>query len=456
MAHQQSLMQKKLREQKKTKQEIEQQVEEEYLRPSQLESKYSKELLAEISKKFRNEINQSGFSQETIDKISMFVDRKVSDLNVSFETQKRIARLVVSNITGLGPIQQFMDDKEVTEIVVQRYDNICIERKGKIEKVDTSFMDENHLQTIINRIVQPIGRQINLHNPMVDARLADGSRVNATIPPTTPDGATLTIRKFSDVALTGEDYIRLGSLNRPMLDFLAACVKGKISLIVSGGTNTGKTTLLNMLSSYIPEDELIITIEDSLELKLHQSNVRRMETRTVTSENMMPVTIQSLVKNSLRMRPDRIIVGEIRDQTVVDMMSAMSTGHEGSMSTIHANDPENLVNSRLPILYSMYPNMNFSIESQAIQIAEALHLIIQIQHTIDGKRRISQITHIAGAKNGRVDLKDIFYYDDDDHAFYSTGYIPENIIKNLKKREINFDLNILVNNTKEKLKDISR
>ena len=300
-------------------------------------------------------------------------------------------------------------------------------------------MSEEQLLTVINRIVQPVGRQINLYTPMVDARLPDGSRVNATIPPVTPDGATLTIRKFSDKALSGDDYLRLGSLNEPMLQFLSQCVQGRISLMVSGGTDTGKTTLLNMLSAFIPEKELIVTVEDNCELRLQQPNVRRMEARAYNSEGMMPITIQSLVRNALRMRPDRIVVGEIRDGTIVDMMASMSTGHEGSMSTVHANSPYNLIRSRMPILYGMQSNVVFSEEAQATQIAEALYLIVQIEHLLDGSRRITYITQIDGVENGKVVLHDIFRYNRKENMFYATGFIPERILDAAEKHGVVID-----------------
>ena len=413
------------------------------IKPIGDDGEIARRFLSEISDDFRSEISSFGFTEPILERIRSSVEAKCNKLDADYEKKKRIERLVMLNITGLGPIEPFMNDDTITEIVVQKYDNICIERRGKVYKVDTAFMDEHHLVTIINRIVQSVGRQVTINMPMVDARLQDGSRVNATIPPATPDGATLTIRKFSKVALTGEDYLGLGSLNEDMLTFLSRCVEGKISMIVSGGTNTGKTTLLNMLSNYIPNEELIITIEDSCELKLNQDNVRRMETRPSSHEGLFPVTIQSLVKNALRMRPDRIVVGEVRDETVVDMMSAMSTGHEGSLSTVHANSPRNLVDVRLPILYSMYQGTNFSEEAQAMQIAEALHIIVQIDHAKDGKRYVTHITHVKGLREDkRVDLKDIFVFNKETKEFRATGYVPEEILELLRARNIEIDKQI--------------
>lgn len=423
-----------------SQQTIQQQVAKETIRPTRSEAEIVQAIAQKISQKFRDEISSSGFTDNVRARIMASIQETAKDMCSDYEQQQRIVRIASVNLMGLGPIEIFMEDPEVTEIIVQRYDNICIEKRGIMYSVDSSFNDEAHLQNVINRIVQPAGRQINLSQPIVDTRLPNGSRVNATIPPVTPDGATLSIRKFSDDVMNGEDYIRLGSLNQAMLDFLSACVKGKISLIVSGGTSTGKTTLLNMLSTYIPANELIITIEDSCELQLHQKNVRRMEARTSTSKEVMAITTQALVKNALRMRPDRIIVGEIRDGTIVDMMSAMSTGHEGSMSTVHANNPGNLVNSRMPILYSMHDSVKFSVDAQCIQITEALQLIVHISRLENGKRVITHITHINGLTDrGKVKLNDIFVYNEKENTFLPTGYVPQQIMDKLAQS------NILVN-----------
>lgn len=438
-----SLLKEKYNAEKEERQEIEKRVLDAPIHSSEAEGIIVKQLLANVSKEFRTEISSDGFGDNTkvVEKIREYVRRYVANLSDDYETQKKIERIAMSNIVGLGPIQPYMDDPSVTEIVVQRYNLICIEKDGFIQNVDASFMDEVHLRTIISRVIQKVNRQLNLYTPMVDARLPDGSRVNATIPPATPDGATLTIRKFSTKALTGEQYIALGSISPQMLAFLKACVEAKVSMIVSGGTNSGKTTLLNMLSSYIPEEELIITIEDSCELQLHQKNVRRMETRQQESEGMMPVTIQTLVKNSLRMRPDRIVIGEIRDGAIVDLMSAMSTGHEGSMSTVHANSPRNLINARMPILYSMHSGMMFSEDAQRTQIAEALQIIIQIAHGRDGKRRITHITQVCGVnKEDGVLLQDIFLFKNG--TYYPTGIVPKDVVDIIKSRGVEIDESI--------------
>lgn len=436
-----SLLQKKLKSDKRERKAIDEKLNLAPIQSTKEEGKLVKDILASVAREYRSQIAANGFTDTIMDSIEAFVSREAGNCDPSYEKQQRVKRMVMANITGLGPIQPYMDDPAVTEIVVQRYDLICIEKDGAIVPVEASFMDDGHLRAIIDRIIQQVGRQLNLFTPMVDARLPDGSRVNATIPPVTPDGATMTIRKFSTKALTGEQYIALGSISLQMLEFLSACVSTRVSLIVSGGTNSGKTTLLNMLSGYIPEAELIVTIEDSCELQLRQKNVRRMETRQQMAEGMLPVTIQTLVKNSLRMRPDRIIIGEVRDGTIVDLMSAMSTGHEGSMSTIHANSPTNLINARMPILYAMNKDMTFSEDAQMRQIAEALQLIVQVSKCDDGIRRITHISHIAEYRRDTgIEIRDVFLYKDG--KFTATGYEPTAIMDHFAKKGLAFDKSI--------------
>lgn len=391
----------------------------------------SRENYAEISK---NGVNASS------EQLIKAAHEKIQELDVSYEEKVKLEKNIAANINGLGPLEEFMNDPDITEIMVLRYDHIVIEKNGVKINTNASFSNEQHLVNVIQRIVQPIGKQITLSVPIVDARLSDGSRVNATIPPVSVDGATLTIRRFSNKALTGEDYVRLETMNEKMRSFLEASVKGKANILVSGGTNTGKTTLLNMLSGYIPPEEMIVTIEDSCELQLKSPNVRRLEAREVVSasEKMMQVDIKTLVKNSLRMNPDRIIVGEIRDGTIVDMISAMSTGHEGSMSTAHANSPANLVNSRIPIFYSM-SSANFTAETQALQVAEALDLIVQLGFR-NGKRVITQITEVGEVKGQKVMLKDIFIYGA--NGFAATGYIPKALLNKMKINGIGLDLSV--------------
>lgn len=438
-----SVLKSRLKQVATEKETIESQVANENTHITKSDAEIISNITATVAEKHRDEISKSGMTDDVKSRIFETITEEASKVTSDYATQKRIEKTASGNIIGLGPIEKFMVDPTITEIIVLRYDNICVERNGIVEKTDASFTDEEHLMTVINRIVQPVGRQINLSTPIVDARLSNGSRVNATIPPVTPDGATLCIRKFSESVMSGSDYLKLNSLNNEMLKFLALCVQGKVSMIVSGGTSTGKTTLLNMLSQFIPKNELIITIEDSCELRLHQPNVRRMEAKQTQSPGTMKINVQALVKNALRMRPDRIVVGEIRDGTVVDMMSAMCTGHEGSMSTVHANSPESLVNSRLPILYSMYEQANFSEVAQKMQIAEALQLIVQISRLNDGSRKITHITHVVEmTDSGNLKLEDIFFYDETEKKFKATGYIPRYILKHCQARGVNIPKSI--------------
>lgn len=435
----QSLLQRRFQKEHDEQEIIVKKVEESEVHATDNEIQIIQEISERISNMFKEELAKTGFTPELTEKIKHAISREVGQLkNCTFELQKRVEKIALANITGLGAITQFMQNPAITEVVVQRYDNICVEIDGRIYATKASFADENTLRNIINRIVQPVGRQINLHTPIVDARLADGSRVHATIPPISPDGATLTIRKFSDEVITADDYLnKHHSLSEDMLYFLSECVKGKESILVSGGTGSGKTTLLNMLSGYIPENELIVTIEDDCELKLKQKNVRRLEARNIKTDDMKAVTIRDLVRTSLRMRPDRIIVGEIRDGSVVDMITAMSTGHEGSMSSVHSNSPTNLVNTRLPVLYSMCEDAHFSEQSQMLQISEAVHLIVQISRMPDFTRKITHITAVEGMDTtyNRIKLVDIFRYSDE-KGYYATGNKPKSIIQRLKSRGI--------------------
>lgn len=419
--------------------EVDERVANTYIDPTEKEQQMSEEIIKKISEQFAQKL-MKGSTDQYRDEISNAISRECAALKLDYESQKRLEKIVEMTALGNGPIEKYLQDPDVTEVVVQKYDNIVYEKGGRIHKADVRFYSEEHLETIIKRIMQRTGRQINLTNPIEDARLSDGSRVNATLPPVSPDGATLTIRKFNNRVLTGFDYVQTGSLSREMLYFLERCVKGRISIFVSGGTGTGKTTLLNMLSSFIPPSELIITIEDTCELQLHQPNVRRMEVRLSTTKEMVQIDQKALVRAALRQRPDRIILGETRDGSVVDLISAMSTGHEGSLSTIHANSPQNMCNVRIPILYSMNPDADFSERSIALQISEAVQVIVQISRFPDGSRKISTISCVNGVdENGKVKVDDIFFYDRMDGRFKSTGYIPEEIIDKIRSRDLQFN-----------------
>ncbi len=429
-----TILESKIKKQNQDKENIDKSVALNYIDPTDDEKKKAEEVIKTISARFSNELVSENIENLT-DDIRKAIIEECSKLDISYEEQKRIEKTVTMTALGNGPIEEFLQDDSVTEIVVQKYDNIVIERNGKIEKVDVKFNDENHLETIIKRIAQRIGRPISIAKPILDARLMDGSRVNATLNKISVDGATLTIRKFSKSFLEPQDYIEKGSISYNMVGFLSYCVASKVSMFVSGGTGTGKTTLLNMLSKYIPSDELIITIEDSCELQLQQPNVRRMEVRIAENPEMMNVDQQALVRAALRQRPDRIILGETRDGSIVDIISAMSTGHEGSMTTVHANSPRNLCDVRIPILYSMNKEASFDEKSIAMQFAEAVQLIVQIERFPDGSRKITNISHVAGIDDyGKVILNEIFIYDKKVGVFRWTGYNPVSILENIRFR----------------------
>lgn len=422
------ILEEKLKNKKKEISNIDQRVQTEQIAPTAGEKKNINDIIETISMQYRKELTSGENKKELEEKITATIKEEVDKLSVSYEQKRRLEKLAITNIIGLGPLQQYLDDPSITEIVVQRYDNIVVEKGGKIYSVQATFSDEDSLQNVINRILQPIGRAVNLSTPRVDARLEDGSRVCATIPPISPKGSTLTIRKFNNSMMVAEKYLELQSLSEKMLTFLAKCVRGKISIYVSGGTGTGKTTFLNMLSSYLPERELIITIEDTLELQLKQKNVRALETREIANGNMESIDMSALVKASLRMRPDRIIVGETRDGAIVSLLSAMSTGHEGSMSTGHANSPENLVKVRIPTMMEMDKTSSFSERAKALMISEALQLIVQLRRLPNGRRIVSHICSVEGIdKNGQVVLRNIYTYNFTTGEFEYTGFFPKKI-----------------------------
>ena len=440
-----SIIEQRLKNKKAEISDIDRKVQSEQLTPTSKEKKSIGDIIQTIATQYQRELTDNTIDRKELDeKIALTIQSEIEKLPCDYEKKRRLEKLAISNIIGLGPLQQYLDNPLITEIVVQRYDNIVVEIKGKIRSVKASFSDEEALQNVINRILQPIGRAVNLSTPRVDARLQDGSRVCATIPPISPHGATLTIRKFNNSMMVASKYIELKSISQNMLDFLDKCVKGKISIFVSGGTGTGKTTFLNMLSSFIPENELLITIEDTLELQLKQKNVRSLETREIKNANMDSIDMSALVKASLRMRPDRIIVGETRDGAVVSLLSAMSTGHEGSMSTGHANSPENLVNVRIPTMMEMDKDSSYSERAKALMIAEAIQLIVQLRRLPDGRRVTSNICSVEGIdRNGKVILKNIFVYDFQKDAFVYTGNFPEKIAKHLEMNGVILDKSIL-------------
>ena len=332
-------------------------------------------------------------------------------MHLSMADKQRVTELIMDEIFGYGPITSLLQDPTVSEVMVNGPEHVYIEREGKIEKVENSFRDDNHILHIIDKIVAPLGRRVDESSPMVDARLPDGSRVNIIIPPLAIKGPTITIRKFAVDPYTIEDLISFGTLTSDMAKLLKSSVKGRINIIVSGGTGSGKTTLLNVLSSFIPFYERIITIEDAAELQLKQEHVVTLESRPANIEGKGKIEIRDLVVNSLRMRPDRIIVGEVRSGEALDMLQAMNTGHDGSITTIHANSPRDSM-SRLETMVMM---SGMELPSKAIreQISSAINLVVQISRFSDGSRKISKITEIMGMESDTIILQDIFLFRQD-------------------------------------------
>jgi pilus assembly protein CpaF len=328
------------------------------------------------------------------------------DAPFSPSERARLERQIADDILGYGPLEPFLHDSSVTEIMVNAYDQLYVERRGVIEETDAAFLDDAHLLRIIDRIVSQVGRRIDESSPMVDARLPDGSRVNAIIPPLSLRGPSLTIRKFARNALSLQDLVGLGSISPQSADFLAECVRGKLNILISGGTGTGKTTLLNAVSSYIPASERIVTVEDAAELQLQQRHVVSLESRPPNVEGEGEVRIRDLVRNALRMRPDRIIVGEVRGAETLDMLQAMNTGHDGSLTTVHANSARDALH-RLEMLVLM-AGIELPVKAIREQIAGGFDLLVHIARLVDGSRRVVQITEIAGMEGDVVTLQDLF------------------------------------------------
>ena len=359
----------------------------------------------------------------------------------------KLAKQVLDEVVGLGPLEELLADPKVSEIMVNRFDQIYIERGGKLTLSEVTFTNERAVVQAIERIVAPLGRRIDESSPMVDARLKDGSRVNAVIPPLALKGANITIRKFSKSKLKDDDLIKYGSITRPMMDFMRMAVLHAANIVISGGTGSGKTTLLNVLSNYIPDDERIITVEDAAEVQLGQPHVISLESRPANVEGKGAVHIRDLVKNCLRMRPDRIVIGECRGGEALDMLQAMNTGHDGSLTTAHANTPRDCI-ARLEVM-TLMSGLDLPIRAIREQIASAVHIIIQQSRFPDGSRKVTHITEITGMEGDIITLQDIFLYKQEGYGadgkirgrFIATGNIPE-LYRELAERGIEVDLSI--------------
>ena len=380
--------------------------------------------------------------------IEEIIDREFVEELPKTINRRRLAKEVLDEAIGLGPLEDLLEDDTVTEVMVNCHDEIFIERSGRIEKSPVIFTNDKAVIAAIERIVAPIGRRIDESSPMVDARLTDGSRVNAVIPPVALRGPSISIRKFSKRKLSGEDLLKYGSINREMLEFVQVAVRERRNVVVTGGTGSGKTTLLNILSNFIPDHERIVTIEDAAELKLNQSNLVAMESRPANVEGKGLITIRDLVRNALRMRPDRIVVGECRGGEALDMLQAMNTGHEGSLTTAHANSPRDAL-SRLEVMVMM-SGMDLPMVVVREQIASAIDLIIHQRRFPCGSRKITHICEITGIESGTIQTQDLFVFRARDQGgpggkvrgqFAATGSVPE-FYEELAARGVSVDLGI--------------
>ncbi|HEX4168221.1 MAG TPA: CpaF family protein [Bryobacteraceae bacterium] len=368
-----------------------------------------------VHKKLLDRLNLDAMSTLPVERLKQDIRPAISSLineekaPLSLIEKERVIDEVVDEVFGLGPLEPLIRDKTVSDILVTTSQMVYVERRGKLERTSVVFKDDAHLVRIIERIVSRVGRRIDESSPMVDARLSDGSRVNAVIPPLAVDGPLLSIRRFGGAPLQPVDLTRNLSLTEPMLEVVKACVKARLNVIISGGTGAGKTTFLNMLSGFIPATERIITIEDAAELQLRQPHVARLETRPPNIEGKGVVLQRQLLINALRMRPDRIVVGEVRGEEALDMLQAMNTGHDGSLTTIHANSPRDAI-SRLEVMIAMASN-NLSVRAIRQQVASAVDLFVQISRMSDGTRKVTYITECVGMEGEQVTTQDIFLFE---------------------------------------------
>jgi pilus assembly protein CpaF len=385
-----------------------------------LKTRVQNKLLSELDPSM--DVSQTVEVRRTIEELfeNILAEEKIV---LSRPERRRLFEQIVAEILGLGPLEPLLADDTITEIMVNGAKNIYIERAGKIHREPAAFESDDHLMRIIDRIVAPLGRRIDESSPYVDARLTDGSRVNAVIPPISLVGPVLTIRKFARNPITVEQLIEYGTISAETIEFLKACVISKINMVISGGTGSGKTTMLNVISQYIPTDERIVTIENAAELQLRQEHVVTLESRPPNIEGRGEVTIQNLVVNALRMRPDRIIVGEIRDEAALDMLQAMNTGHDGSMTTAHSNSPRDTL-SRIETM-TLMAGMDLPVRAIREQIASALELVIHLERMRDGTRKVTHVAEIQGMEGDVITMTDIF-------VFEQTGFENGRVIGRLR------------------------
>lgn len=377
----------------------------------ELKTKIHNHLLNELELEVLSEDKKEAEDQQLKQDIKELTQEVIEaeEVHISPGDRRKVIQDIIDEIIGFGPINGLLEDPEVTEVMVNGPDQVYVERDGKLVLTDVRFRDDEHVIHIIEKIVAPLGRRIDESSPMVDARLPDGSRVNAIIPPLALNGPTITIRKFAEDPFTAEDLIGFGTMTKEMAQFLEACVEVRLNIVVAGGTGSGKTTTLNVLSSFIPEEERIVTIEDAAELQLVQDHVVSLETRPPNVEGKGAVTMRELVKNSLRMRPDRIVVGEVRGGEALDMLQAMNTGHDGSLTTGHANSPRDML-SRLETMVMM-AGMELPVKAIRDQIASAVDLIVHQSRLRDGSRKIVKVTEVQGMEGEIITLQDIFSFE---------------------------------------------
>jgi len=380
------------------------------------------ELKTNVHRKLLNRLNLEALASTERSRAEADIRALLFDLiaeeamPLSMSERDAILGDVIDEVFGLGPLEPLLRDTSVSDILVNTYKNVYVERSGKLDRLPTTFQDDRHLMRVIDRIVSGVGRRVDDSSPMVDARLADGSRVNAIIPPLAVDGPLLSIRRFPAERLRAEDLVAIRSLTRPMLEFLEVSVRSRLNMLISGGTGAGKTTLLNVLSGFISERERIVTIEDAAELQLHQEHVARLETRPPNVEGKGAIRQRQLLINALRMRPDRIVVGEVRGEEALDMLQAMNTGHDGSLTTVHANSPRDAL-TRVETMISM-GSVNLPERAMRHQIASALQIVIQQSRMSDGTRKVTSISEITGMEGDVITMQEIF-------CFEKLGVTPE-------------------------------